>query len=570
AKDFDQLLHKEIDDGTQRRTLSINMEALDPAVAARCPSFAAAHEKYSAVIDQATTQFASALDSMNTDLSSDLLLPIVQEGKHLDHVHHYTKAISMLELSEESASSPTLSLDLHADAGLFIVFAKSHYFEHVDGKATEVTNVDHAGLVIEVDGQLVQPVLDDNELYFMAGEGTRLWGSYGHKFHPVVHGMIMPSSITSSVARMFAGRMLLLPPNRVMANTGLKFEEYTNATPRHLMNQPGVESIMALACPVGRILRASDSSCTLHQWGPGEGSTATKEQCMRQCNIWSHADEAQKCLDMKCVKTGDDIPDGGNDCWMMCIAHLSSAQCPAPGVEKCDADNRVLNCVGGAPPPPPPTSPPTPPPTPPPTSPPTSMPTSKPPPPPTTRPTSPPDTTTTPVPSPSSNPPSSTATPSVSPTDSPSPSTPGTTPVPPSIEPVTTPPTVDPKSPTTSSPSSTSSSSPSPSATPSDSPSTTQPDGSPATTSSGDQVGSDNTTAISATNSSTPNVTATIEIDVPIATDNVSSSNEGGAVSSANTTASPKSTTVQPKPSVGIPLSVSVLSLLFLAVAVSL
>ncbi|CAK4723343.1 unnamed protein product, partial [Aphanomyces euteiches] len=262
------------------------MEALDPAVAARCPSFAAAHEKYSAVIDQATTQFASALDSMNTDLSSDLLLPIVQEGKHLDHVHHYTKAISMLELSEESASSPTLSLDLHADAGLFIVFAKSHYFEH-----------------------LVQPVLDDNELYFMAGEGTRLWGSYGHKFHPVVHGMIMPSSITSSVARMFAGRMLLLPPNRVMANTGLKFEEYTNATTRHLMNQPGVESIMALACPVGRILRASDSSCTLHQWGPGEGSTATKEQCMRQCNIWSHADEAQKCLDMKCVKTGDDIPD---------------------------------------------------------------------------------------------------------------------------------------------------------------------------------------------------------------------------------------------------------------------
>ncbi|KAH9139214.1 hypothetical protein AeRB84_016507, partial [Aphanomyces euteiches] len=397
AKDFDQLLHKEIDDGTQRRTLSINMEALDPAVAARCPSFAAAHEKYSAVIDQATTQFASALDSMNTDLSSDLLLPIVQEGKHLDHVHHYTKAISMLELSEESASSPTLSLDLHADAGLFIVFAKSHYFEHVDGKATEVTNVDHAGLVIEVDGQLVQPVLDDNELYFMAGEGTRLWGSYGHKFHPVVHGMIMPSSITSSVARMFAGRMLLLPPNRVMANTGLKFEEYTNATTRHLMNQPGVESIMALACPVGRILRASDSSCTLHQWGPGEGSTATKEQCMRQCNIWSHADEAQKCLDMKCVKTGDDIPDGGNDCWIMCLPHLTKSQCPAPGVEQCDPGNRVLNCVGGA------------------TTSPTSAPTSAPTPAPTPAPT-----TTAPTAAPTSNPtPTPATTRSVTPTPSP-------------------------------------------------------------------------------------------------------------------------------------------------------
>ncbi|CAK4690800.1 unnamed protein product [Aphanomyces euteiches] len=390
AKDFDQLLHKEIDDGTQRRTLSINMEALDPAVAARCPSFAAAHEKYSAVIDQATTQFASALDSMNTDLSSDLLLPIVQEGKHLDHVHHYTKAISMLELSEESASSPTLSLDLHADTGLFIVFAKSHYFEHVDGKATEVTNVDHAGLVIEGDGQLVQPVLDDNELYFMPGEGIRLWGSYGHKFHPVVHGMIMPSSITSSVARMFAGRMLLLPPNRVMANTGLKFEEYTNATTRHLMNQPGVESIMALAAL---------------SWGPGEGSTATKEQCMRQCNIWGHADEAQKCLDMKCVKTGDDIPDGGNDCWMMCLAHLTPSQCPAPGVEQCDPGNRVLNCVGGA------------------TTSPTSAPTSAPTPAPTSAPTSAPTpapTTTAPTAAPTSNPtPTPATTRSVTPTPSP-------------------------------------------------------------------------------------------------------------------------------------------------------
>ncbi|KAF0689255.1 Aste57867_19278 [Aphanomyces stellatus] len=143
--------------------------------------------------------------------------------------------------------------------------------------------------------------------------------------------------------------MLLIEADRKMANTGLRFDEYTNATTRYLKAEAGYDSVMSLACPPGRILKASDTSCTLALWVPGPGSTASKEDCMRQCNIWGHPEEREKCeVEMKCKNTGQSIPDGGNDCWMMCIAHLTPEQCPAPGVEKCDSQNRKLDCVGGS------------------------------------------------------------------------------------------------------------------------------------------------------------------------------------------------------------------------------
>ncbi|RHZ42666.1 hypothetical protein DYB26_005432 [Aphanomyces astaci] len=301
AHDLDQLLKKELVDGTQRRTFSMNMQGLNDQVAERCPAFAIAHARYASTIDTATAQFAKTLDGINKDLTSDLLAPIVQEGLHLDHFHAYAKPA----VTTTNAPHHRLSLELHADAGLMIVFAKSHFFtETTNGKLEQATEDKAGGLVIELDGSLVRPTLKDDELYFMAGEGLQHWGQFGHKFHPVVHGMVMPADVHGSpeVVRAFAGRMLLLPAQTIMRNTGVTFGEYTKATTRHLKSEAssGEESVMSLACPVGRVLRASDSSCTLSIWSPGPGSTATKEECMRQCNIWGHADEAQLCLDMKC------------------------------------------------------------------------------------------------------------------------------------------------------------------------------------------------------------------------------------------------------------------------------
>ncbi|RHY07795.1 hypothetical protein DYB25_009320, partial [Aphanomyces astaci] len=304
--DFDQLLSKTLMDGTIRRTLSINMNGVHDAIADRCPEFATSHAQYTTVVNHATAKFAAALDSINDDLTADHLLPIVHEGHHLDHFHAYSNTGS--ETSKTETSAP-LSLELHADAGLMIIMAKPLFFARAEGgvRSVENPNEKQAGLVIQVDGNLVRPDLKDDELYLMVGEGLRLWGNFGFHFHPVVHGMVMPKEADASVVRAFAGRMLLLPSTKKMTNTGLTFGAYLNATTRYLKHESGVESAMSLACPVGRVLQASDESCTLGLWEPDEGSTATKEQCMRQCNIWGHPSDAKKCVAMKCKKVGEEM-----------------------------------------------------------------------------------------------------------------------------------------------------------------------------------------------------------------------------------------------------------------------
>ncbi|KAF0717765.1 Aste57867_2104 [Aphanomyces stellatus] len=168
--------------------------------------------------------------------------------------------------------------------------------------------------------------------------------------------MVMPNDIDTSIVRAFVGRMLLLQGDMAMANTGLRFEDYTKATTRHLEGDVSVDSVMSLACPPGRVLKASDSSCTLAIWVPANGTNVTTEQCMRNCNTRMPV-EQEVCKKLQCVKTGT-VPNGGNDCWMMCLPHLTPDQCPAPGVEKCDSNNQVLDCKS-----PPTTQVPTPPPT---------------------------------------------------------------------------------------------------------------------------------------------------------------------------------------------------------------
>ncbi|KAF0691852.1 Aste57867_16994 [Aphanomyces stellatus] len=338
AKDLDLLMHKELVDGTLRKTFSINMNGLDKSIVDRCPEYAAAHDQYTKMVDGVTKTFAAVMDDINPDFSSQLLSPVVVKGKHLDHFHAYSKPADV----DPKKASAQLSLDIHADAGLAIVFPKANYFANVDGKLVEVTDPFETGLVIDIDGQLVKPDLDDDKLYLMAGEGLQSWANWGHQFRPLPHGMVMPNDIDTSIVRAFVGRMLLLQGDMAMANTGLRFEDYTKATTRHLEGDVSVDSVMSLACPPGRVLKASDSSCTLGIWVPGPDSNATKRQCMKLCN--THMDEEEeKCKELKCVKTGD-VPNGGVDCWMLCVAHLSPTQCPAPGVETCNSKKQILEC----------------------------------------------------------------------------------------------------------------------------------------------------------------------------------------------------------------------------------
>ncbi|KAF0708519.1 hypothetical protein As57867_006306, partial [Aphanomyces stellatus] len=62
AKDLDLLMHKELVDGTQRKTFSINMNGLDKSIVDQCPEYAVAHDQYTKMVDGVTKTFAAVMD----------------------------------------------------------------------------------------------------------------------------------------------------------------------------------------------------------------------------------------------------------------------------------------------------------------------------------------------------------------------------------------------------------------------------------------------------------------------------------------------------------------------------
>ncbi|KAF0691851.1 Aste57867_16993 [Aphanomyces stellatus] len=126
AKDLDLLMNKELVDGTQRKTFSINMNGLDKSIVDRCPEYAAAHDQYTKMVDGVTKTFAAVMDDINPDFSSQLLSPVVENGKHLDHFHAYSKPADV----DPKKASAQLSLDIHADADHPAVDAIGRAFLH--------------------------------------------------------------------------------------------------------------------------------------------------------------------------------------------------------------------------------------------------------------------------------------------------------------------------------------------------------------------------------------------------------------------------------------------------------
>jgi hypothetical protein len=75
----------------------------------------------------------------------------------------------------------------------------------------------------------------------------------------------------------------------------------------------------------------SDASCAIQVYEPKTGSTATAAQCAAWCNS-SH--DTAKCS-AQCDYVGS-LPDGGIDCWMLCLpkdtcANGLTAQCNPTG-----------------------------------------------------------------------------------------------------------------------------------------------------------------------------------------------------------------------------------------------
>ncbi|EQC42067.1 hypothetical protein SDRG_00909 [Saprolegnia diclina VS20] len=315
-------LYKQLRDLTEKQTFSTSVhDGVSEALRAQCPTYAAAYDAYSTLLDATARTVAVALDA-NATAAATPLAAVVADGKHLDHFHGYANPSTNQTISK---NDDDLSLEMHTDNGLFLLTSAPLFYDRQpDGSVVAIPDPNpDAGLVIELAAEhnrRVRPVLRDDELVIMVGQGLRDWGNFGHAFPAVLHGMIMPRNAPSSVLRGFSGRMLLLQGHVEMANTGMTFDAYGQSIARHLRNEDS--GIASLACPIGRSLVAMDGACTVGIWAPGPSCSKTKDECMFQCNNEHTADDckAEKC----CVKQSE---QQGIDCWMVCTlpAHVQNA-----------------------------------------------------------------------------------------------------------------------------------------------------------------------------------------------------------------------------------------------------
>jgi hypothetical protein len=402
---------KSLQDGTRRLTISTNagekLEGSSAATSEICPEYRAVYEEFSKTVEHAVHSLGSSLDKtdfraydMSKKISSRKL---VREAVRLDHFHAYEAPVR----SSESNDGRELSVPLHEDHGLFIAMSAPKFFNvNEDSRALKEMSVGEAdaGLIIQSgSGDIVRPVLKDDELTIMVGTGMRRWLKTSHAIPSVMHAVRLPEfgSTEGRVLRAWFGKMTLLPSYQRMLGSRMLFEEFTNTTARYMSNEKtSTRELMSIGCAPGRHLQASEGKCTFNDCTKKPGATPS-DDCAIICNRSHGGDEAACAEHCSCTKS----PNPAEICWMMCAKDLSKDQCD--GEQECDGQKRV--CKGG-----PPTNRPTP----------TPTPSSTPTPTPTPTPSSTSNSSNGPSPSPSTTP-SSDSSPSTTPSSD---STPSSTP----------------------------------------------------------------------------------------------------------------------------------------------
>ncbi|DBA05096.1 TPA: hypothetical protein N0F65_000784 [Lagenidium giganteum] len=336
AIESEGLVYRTLDDGTQRTTISTKSQVGNPDVSVPrvdCPEYTAKLREFSAVVDTAAVALAQALDA-SVGSGKESLTDIVQQAEHLDHFHQYVSPEVL-----PTDSNDEISLSMHTDSGLAILMTVPQFHRIDDGE--KIVGMDDivdgpaasAGLVIQLPGSddKVQSLLHEEELIVMIGEGLQAWTSTGLDISPVLHGMQMPKfdEKHGQVGRSWFGKMLLMPKDRVMKNTGMTYETYANATTEYVAQQRRlIESdFSSVACPPHTRLLASDKTCTLKKCKPKRGSGVSKSECMKWCNVIHDADQCAA----SCTCSGSSN-DQGLSCWMLCVP----AKCPQGKQAVCD------------------------------------------------------------------------------------------------------------------------------------------------------------------------------------------------------------------------------------------
>ncbi|CAK4643925.1 unnamed protein product [Aphanomyces euteiches] len=352
----ENVIHKRLVDGTQRRTLSTHADSdlVPDSLVNSCPDYVQALKAFNDVVDQASLAFAKALDASTTEVSAKPMETVMTTGKHLNHLHSYenpapadavASGIVVTDPFSISSLGVDLSLELHTDNGLLILMSAPRF---VNGDNQVVANPDeNAGLIVKLNGTEYRPQQKDNELVVMIGQAFNEWTNLGHQFPAVLHGMVMPRNAPADTKRLFFGRMILVSDDTVLANSQMTFKEYADSNRRFLLGES--TEVASFACPIHRELASSDPSCTIGIWAPSNESSpnVTAAMCMRDCNVDSTASmmKAQyaQCLANKCVKTSE-VANGGTMCWMLCVQKFTDDVCPSKSSQCVD---QTLVCQGG-------------------------------------------------------------------------------------------------------------------------------------------------------------------------------------------------------------------------------
>ncbi|KAG6591019.1 4-coumarate--CoA ligase 2 [Phytophthora cinnamomi] len=142
-----------------------------------------------------------------------------------------------------------MTLELHEDDGMFIVFATPAFYKVSSDGTKRYSTLEsvsaggkddsESGLIIQRrDGQRVRPVLKPDQVTLMVGTGYNRWVGTSEQLPAVMHGMRMPeveTTATQRLLRAWFGKMTLLPSyQRMLAQTD--FDEHVNLT-SHLDQQ---------------------------------------------------------------------------------------------------------------------------------------------------------------------------------------------------------------------------------------------------------------------------------------------------------------------------------------------
>ncbi|RLN97961.1 hypothetical protein BBJ28_00018175 [Nothophytophthora sp. Chile5] len=346
SAESDFLSEKNFEDGTRRYTINTNA-GLELATAAEntrklCPGYRELYLEFSALLENAVNGFGVALDQTSFTASDGHRVissrQLVSEAVRLDHFHAYQASTIQAEAAVPADAEHRkleFSLPLHEDHGLFIAMIAPKFFEvHGEGEERrlverELAN-DASGLVIQrASGQKVRPVLKEDEVFIMMGTGGSRWLQTSHRIPAVMHGMRMPDSLVQNEhrsLRAWFGKMTLLPAyQRLLENNDATFAEHANMTTRFLLESTD-DDLKTIGCATGRMLTASEGSCTHRSCTTKSGATAPADGCATVCNREGHSSTDESECSEKCSCTDDS--GSGELCWMLCF-HAHSDDCNA-------------------------------------------------------------------------------------------------------------------------------------------------------------------------------------------------------------------------------------------------